>query len=402
MALKLAEIYGIKETKASNGFIQKFKSRHNITCKLINGESGLIKDDVIESFKENYERKLKEYDKQDVFNCDETEFFFKCRPTKTICHRDEKQISGKFSKERITILFCVSLSGEKLEPLIIGKFKTPRGFVNLDFSQLGIEYEHSSKAWMTLGIFERWLSNLNLRMKMAGRKILLTLDNAPVHPFDAEHTNVELLYFPPGFTSKIQPLDQGIIKSFKSLYKKKLNIKINNELGLNSSETYFDTLKRFKIFDSLKLILESWKEVTIETIKNCYKKSIENAFLDVEINEADEIQNIDDYEAPAYANFEDEEIFLEEAQEEIYRSKITNKEEGHEMHKSDYEEETKNYKLEPTHFEVMEHVSALETYFIIHCPEHIDEIYNLKNILLRSKTKRHPDIFDYIKRSSNK
>ncbi|KAG0437326.1 Tigger transposable element-derived protein 6 [Dictyocoela muelleri] len=146
MALELAEIYGIKEFKTSNGFIQKFKSRHNNTCKLINVESGLIKDDVIESFKETYERKLKEYDKQNVFNCDETGFFFKCTQTKTLCHNDEKQISGKFSKERITILFCVSLSSEKLEPLIIGKFKIPRGFKNLDFSQLGIEYEHSSKA----------------------------------------------------------------------------------------------------------------------------------------------------------------------------------------------------------------------------------------------------------------
>ncbi|KAG0438442.1 Tigger transposable element-derived protein 6 [Dictyocoela muelleri] len=140
---------------------------------------------------------------------------------------------------------------------------------------------------MTLGIFERWLANSNLRMKKEGRKILLTLDNTPVHLFDTEHINAELLYFPPGVTSKIQPLYQRILKNFKSLYKKKLYIKINNELDLNSSKTYFDTLKRFKIFDSLKLILVSWKEVTLETIKNCYKKSIENAFLDVEINEAD-------------------------------------------------------------------------------------------------------------------
>ncbi|KAG0442439.1 Tigger transposable element-derived protein 1 [Dictyocoela muelleri] len=147
-------------------------------------------------------------------------------------------------------------------------------------------------------------------MKKEEIKILLTLDNAPAHLFDTEYINFELLYFPQDVTSKIQPLDQGIIKYFKSLYKKKFNIKINNELDLNSSETYFDTLKIFKIFDSIKLILESWKEVTIETIKNCFKKSIENAFLDVEINEADKIQNIDDYEAPAYANFEDDKIFI--------------------------------------------------------------------------------------------
>lgn len=339
--------------------------------------------------------------KKMYINCDETGFFFKCTPSKTLCHKDEKQISGKFGKERITILFCVSQTGEKLEPLLIGKFKSPRGFKNLDFEKIGFKYDHSSKAWMTLGIFERWLSNLNSRMKKEGRKILLTLDNAPVHPFDIDLSNVELLYFPPGVTSKIQPLDQGIIKSFKSLYKKKLNIKINNELDLNSSETYFDCLKRFKIFDSLKLILESWKEVTAETIKNCYRKSIENALVFVETVESNEIQNEDDYEAPSYANFEDDKIFLEEAKEEICRLNTMNKE-GHETFKEDDEEETENYKQDLTHWEAMEHVSSLETYFIINCPEHIDEIYNLKNILLRSKTKRQPDIFDYIKRSSNK
>jgi hypothetical protein len=132
---------------------------------------------------------------------------------------------------------------------------------------------------MTLEIFERWLCSFNTKMKDEGRKILLPFDNAPVHPFDASYTNVELLYFPPSVTSMIQPLDQGVIKSFKSLYKKKLNIKINNELDKDLSVTYLDCLKNFRIFDSLKLILESWGEVLSETIQNCYKKSIENAMI---------------------------------------------------------------------------------------------------------------------------
>jgi hypothetical protein len=175
---------------------------------------------VIESFKEIYEKKLKFYDPKDVFNCDETGFFYKCTPKKTLCTIDEKNISGSFSKERITILFCVSSMGEKMNPVMIGNFKSPRGFKNLDFKKLKIEYEHNSKAWMNLEIFERWLHNLNSKMKDAGRKILITLDNAPVHPFGSEYSNLDLFYFPPGVTSKIQPLDQGIIKSFKCLYRK--------------------------------------------------------------------------------------------------------------------------------------------------------------------------------------
>ncbi|KAG0428943.1 Tigger transposable element-derived protein 6, partial [Dictyocoela muelleri] len=275
IALKLASLAGLENFKASNGFIHRFKSRHNITCKLIKGESGLVDGNLIESFKEIYENKMKMYNKNNIFNCDETGFFFKCTPNRTLCLKSETQISGKFSKERVTILFCVSLTGEKIDPLLIGKFKCPRGFKDLDFEKLGIKYEHNSKTLITLEIFERWLYNLNFKMKALGRKILLTLDNAPVHPVFTDYSNIELLFFPPGLTSKIQPLDQGIINAFKCLYKRKLNSKINNDLDMTLSETFTSSLKRFKIIDSLKLILESWSEISSDTITKCYKKAIE-------------------------------------------------------------------------------------------------------------------------------
>ncbi|KFD51299.1 hypothetical protein M513_07899 [Trichuris suis] len=45
-----------------------------------------------------------------------------------------------------------------------------------------------------------------------------TLDNCPVHPQVNHLTNVELKFLPPNITSKIQTLDQGIIKTFKMYY----------------------------------------------------------------------------------------------------------------------------------------------------------------------------------------
>ena len=60
-------------------------------------------------------------------------------------------------------------------------------------------------------------------MRSQNRRILLILDNARVHPFDFEFSNIELLYLPPNCTSEIQPLDQGIIKSFKDNYKTLIN-----------------------------------------------------------------------------------------------------------------------------------------------------------------------------------
>ncbi|KAG0426366.1 Tigger transposable element-derived protein 6, partial [Dictyocoela muelleri] len=268
MAMKLAKIYNVENFKASNGWLYKFKLRHNISSRFIKGESGLVDHENIESFKDIYSDKLKSYLPENIFNCDETGFYYKCTPSRTLCHKSEDKISGKPSKERVTLLFCVSMLGEKLDPLLFGKAKMPFGFKNLDFSKLKIDYSNNSKAWMNLNLFKSWLEKLNKKMKLENRKILLTLDNAPVHPIGLEFSNLEPFYFPPGLTSMIQPLDQGIINSFKSLYKKKLNLKLDLLMESNYSKTYYEFLKEFKLIDALRLILESWNDVSCETIIN--------------------------------------------------------------------------------------------------------------------------------------
>ena len=50
-------------------------------------------------------------------------------------------------------------------------------------------------------------------------KILLLIDNAPAHPPELlQHPNVKVLFMPPNTTPVLQPMDQGVIKNFKSHY----------------------------------------------------------------------------------------------------------------------------------------------------------------------------------------
>ena len=65
------------------------------------------------------------------------------------------------------------------------------------------------------------LCKWNTELAKKGKKVLLVLDNASTHKF-AEYSNIELLFLPPRVTSKIQPLDQGILRSVKCKYRKKL------------------------------------------------------------------------------------------------------------------------------------------------------------------------------------
>jgi hypothetical protein len=70
-------------------------------------------------------------------------------------------------------------------------------------SKLKVKYTNSAKAWMTNLIFNQYLKELDEYFKRKGRKIVLFLNNAPVHIVDeaTNLTNVELCYFLPNLTS---------------------------------------------------------------------------------------------------------------------------------------------------------------------------------------------------------
>ncbi|KAF7701537.1 Tigger transposable element-derived protein 1 [Cucumispora dikerogammari] len=112
-------------------------------------------------------------------------------------------------------------------------------------------------------------------------KILLALDNAPVHPIDTNYTHIELFYFPSSVRSQTQPCDQRIIKSFKSHYKKMLSNKILFDCDSPENEKLYYTalLKKITIYNAMCFIHLAWDTVSIETIRNCYRKALDDALI---------------------------------------------------------------------------------------------------------------------------
>ncbi|KAG0442622.1 Tigger transposable element-derived protein 1 [Dictyocoela muelleri] len=97
-------------------------------------------------------------------------------------------------------------------------------------------------------------------------------------------------FLPPATTSKIQPLDQGIIRSFKSKYRKFLsgNILFNEDYD---TECYTKILKNLKLSDIISTIIESWNSVFEDTIINCFKRAFKNLTNDItELKTANEIK----------------------------------------------------------------------------------------------------------------
>lgn len=90
---------------ASVGWLDKFKKRHNIVQISLCGESAFADLQSSEEWQKNVLPTLiSQYDKNDIFNADETGVFFKCLPNKILAFKGQKCFGGKNSKERITVV----------------------------------------------------------------------------------------------------------------------------------------------------------------------------------------------------------------------------------------------------------------------------------------------------------
>ena len=68
---------------------------------------------------------------------------------------------------------------------------------------------------MTGDILHKILSDFNHKMIQQKRSVLLFMDNAGCHPHDIEgkYNNIKIVFLPPNTTSKLQPLDLGVIQN---------------------------------------------------------------------------------------------------------------------------------------------------------------------------------------------
>ena len=60
-------------------------------------------------------------------------------------------------------------------------------------------------------LFEEWVRKFNKRFTKEGRKIDHLVDNCPAHPSTDNLVSTELTFLLPNTTSKVQPMDQGVI-----------------------------------------------------------------------------------------------------------------------------------------------------------------------------------------------
>lgn len=285
-ATNIAARLNLTDFKGSNGWLRTFCRRYRISFKTVCGESNDVSDDVLAEWIAKLPDLCEEFEPKNIANCDETALFYRLLPSKSFTFSNEDCKGGKWSKERMTVLLTVFGDGSMIKPLVIGKSLKPRCFKNLNMNDIGVNYFGNRKAWMTSIIFEKYLTELNNKMRSEKRKILLFLDNASSHP-NLHFSNITLQYLPANTTSKLQPLDAGIIANMKVHYKK-LMLQ-NLLLEMEGSDSVTALTKKITVLDAINLLKVACKRISNSTIIKCF---LNTGFLfeDDEQNEVDETE----------------------------------------------------------------------------------------------------------------
>ena len=164
---------------------------------------------------------LSNYDLKDIYIVDEFGLFYQCLPNKTYQLKSEKCYGGgELRKIRITGIAAANAIGDKLSMFVIGKAKNPRCLKNIKF--LPCCYRNQRKSWMDRKLFEEWPREMDRKFAFEGRNVAFVIDNCPDHSHIDNLKSIKLYFLPPDATSKTQPMDQGVIRSLKAEYRKKI------------------------------------------------------------------------------------------------------------------------------------------------------------------------------------
>ncbi|KAG9319583.1 hypothetical protein KVV02_005013 [Mortierella alpina] len=250
----------------SNGWLLRFKRSRGIRMQTGHGEEGEV-DMVANSPKfATIASLLLRFKPSDIYNCDETGLYLKVLSNKTLSY---KKVHGrKMCKEaRVSILLCCNADGShKLMPFVLCKNR-PNGLTAETLAALRC---HFKNGYMNTSLFNEWLLELDDAMGKEGRRITLLMDNVPGHAReDGEGAivlkNIELIRLPPKTTSVAQPLDAGIIRSFKVNYSRNM-IRVVSEFRRSRSGAQ-PHLPYGRLWACLT---PAWNAVSSTTIRNCF------------------------------------------------------------------------------------------------------------------------------------
>ena len=98
------------------------------------------------------------------------------------------------------------------------------------------------------------------------------MDNAGCHPEESgKYSNIKICFLPANTTSKLQPLDLGIIKNFKAYYRQLLLSYVISEI--DDCSTASDVVQSVNILMAIWWVVLAWSEVKESTTRHLFAKT---------------------------------------------------------------------------------------------------------------------------------
>lgn len=274
---KLPQYQDVEPPKLSNGWLGGYRARLEVNNQLRLDKSGLPGRVVAVKELEDLSAELKDYRYENIYNMDETALSWKMGADCTPATKD--QASGQLEKASITVGLACNVTGTHKLPLwIIGKAQTPRCFDQscIRMKNLPIVWQYNGHALMTGVMFEEYLQWFDTQM--AGRKVCLLIDQISAHGAGILFlhsirpeglANTKIISLPTSITSVGQPLNLGIIRSWKAHYRKRWLAYMCDEYDANR-----DPMKSMNVLKAIRWVVEAWEgDVTPTTIRECWIKS---------------------------------------------------------------------------------------------------------------------------------
>lgn len=227
-ALQLHKQFGSQSFKASKGWFNRFKKRHNISFRRsthVSQHARDITDDRIDKFLRFVIRlrRSRSFSPSDIGNMDETPVWLEMPGKSTFSLKGENEVrvsSTGHEKQKLTVTLGAYADGTKMAPLVHLPGVRPPAKDDVPSGIVVYMCGAGQKSWADEASIKFWLSKLWGRNSQRRRMLVWDAFRGHITSNIKEQVktiyNTDMCVIPGGCTSKLQPADVSWNRPFKA------------------------------------------------------------------------------------------------------------------------------------------------------------------------------------------